>query len=154
MSRTLSTVVLVAGAAALLGAMTASGLRAVPRMDSESARLTKTYYKCPSGYRFAISGSDAVHCSRAAYTTVSNRTLATCPNVGGVGTFARTDHVRTKDMCTGTNPLTGEIAVERGCWPTDVAAGYRKRIVSGTDRCEKSTYHPEQIRAPSVAVQR
>jgi hypothetical protein len=153
MSRSFSVIALAVVVAALLGAMSAVTIAAVPGSPHGNASLTKTYFRCQSGYTFATSG-DAVHCIKPASTEVLRRPLMTCPNVGGVGTFASTDHVRTKDMCTGRNPLTGEIAVERACWPADVAAGYTKRIVSGVDRCEKTVRHPESIRAPSVAVQR
>jgi hypothetical protein len=154
MNRSFTAAALASAGIALLAGVTASTSRAETGANPVAPVLAETYYRCPSGYTFRTNGSDSAHCKRAAYTTTATKPLADCPNVGGIGTFARTDYSGTRDMCVGTNPITGQVAVERGCWPTDVTAGYTKRIVSGTDRCEKTTSHPADIRPPSVAVTR
>ena len=124
--------------AALAGAATTSA--------SPSRRVaTETFFRCESGWSFEVHNNTAAHCERGG--TLVTAPLNPCANVGGVGLFASTDRVGTKDMCTGTNPVTGEISVERGC-----PLGYTKRIVTGVDRCEQTL--PKEFRAPSVAVDR
>ena len=99
-----------------------------------------------AGYAFATSG-DAAHCKKPAYT--DQRSLAACPL--GFPTF-RADRLDSKDMCAGTNPVTGEVLIEPGCKAEDLTAGYTKRIVRGNDFCGKLI--PQQIQAPSRAAAR
>lgn len=113
---------------------------ASPTTDSQAER----YFSCPAGYTFRVA-NDAAHCKKAG--RYSYDSLMPCPNNLGVGLFAKADAIDNKDMCTGTNPLTGEVAVERGC-----RLGFTKRIVRGTDQCRK--YIPGAIVAPSVEVTR
>lgn len=102
------------------------------------------YFTCPAGYTFRTA-SDAAHCKRPGRYEL--KPLLPCKNEMGIGLFPRTDHVGNKDMCAGTNPITGEIAVERGC-----QLGFSKRIVNGRDQCRK--WHAGDIVAPSVQVNR
>ncbi len=125
-------------AAALTGAMTAPEAAA-----RNSSFASEAFWRCPSGYLFE-SSSNAVHCKKAAYT--DHRSLAPCMT----GLYAATDHIGTKDMCSATNAITGELGVERACKPEDAAAGYSKRIVSGVDFCGKAI--PQTVIAPSVMV--
>ena len=101
------------------------------------------YFGCLPGYVFEVEGS-AARCRRPERTITT--ALVPCPNIGGVGLFIRTDFTGNKDMCTGTNPVTGEVAVERAC-----PAGYTKRIVSGNDRCEQRV--PEEVQPPTAVRQ-
>lgn len=128
-------------AAAIVGFAPGAVPAAAPKAGAMEA---ERYFKCPSGYRFRAA-SDAAHCKKDGYYQLVP--LMPCKNEMGVGLFARTDHVGNKDMCAGTNPITGEIAVERGC-----PLGFTKRVVAGTDQCRK--YHPGRIVAPSVQVNR
>jgi hypothetical protein len=136
---TLAVVATVAGGAA--AGTTNSSLHA------SAAATAEVYYACPDGYAFAMSGSDAAHCKKPAYT--EQRSLAACPI--GFPTF-RADQVDKKDMCAGTNPVTGEVLVEPGCKVEDLTAGFTKRIVTGRDYCGKLIL--QQIQAPSRAVSR
>lgn len=104
---------------------------------------TETFWGCPAGFTFETSGN-AAHCKRPA--TIDRKLLGGCP----VGLFALTDRIGTKDMCGATNPVSGEISIERACKATDVALGYTKRIVTGTDYCGKAL--PPQVEAPSRAI--
>jgi hypothetical protein len=129
-------------------ALIAAPLALVPGAASASSAVTELqaerYFTCPSGYVFRAA-SDAAHCKK--HPRYGYRGLVPCPNNFGVGLFAKTDAIGRKDMCTGTNPVTGEVAVERGC-----PAGYEKNIVRGEDTCRQ--YHPGDIVAPNVEVSR
>ena len=141
-STTLSIVALAAVAgfgAAAASATTGSGANA-------ASTMAEVYYACPSGYAFSTSG-DAAHCKKPAYTDM--KALAACPV--GFPTF-REDRLENKDMCAGTNPLTGEVLVEPGCNVGDLTAGYTKRIVNNRDYCGKLM--PQQIQPPNRAVSR
>lgn len=121
-----------------------AGLAAAPAAGARVSTLaTEVFYKCESGYAFETSGN-AAHCKKPAYT--DRRTLADCI----VGLYPSADRIGSKDMCAATNPVSGEISVERACRPTDLAAGYTKRIVAGVDYCGKLM--PQQIEAPSRPV--
>jgi hypothetical protein len=97
-------------------ALIAAPLALVPGAASASSAVTELqaerYFTCPSGYVFRAA-SDAAHCKK--HPRYGYRGLVPCPNNFGVGLFAKTDAIGRKDMCTGTNPVTGEVAVERGC---------------------------------------
>lgn len=136
---TLAVVTTIAGGAA--AGTTRSSLHA------SAAAAAEVYYTCPDGYAFATSGSDAAHCKKPAYT--DQRVLGACPI--GFPTF-RADRLEKKDMCAGTNPVTGEVLVEPACKIEDLSAGYTKRIVSGRDYCGKLM--PQQIQPPNKAVSR
>lgn len=112
--------------------------------SGQPATGSEVFYKCPSGYAFEVNGS-AAHCKKPAYT--DRRELSGC--LVGFPTF-RQDRVGSKDMCSGTNPVTGEVLMEAACKVEDVSAGYTKRIVGGRDFCGKLI--PQQIQAPNVAV--
>jgi hypothetical protein len=112
--------------------------------SAASTMEAEVFFKCPSGYAFEVSGS-AAHCKKPAYT--DRRELGGC--LVAFPTF-RQDRVGSKDMCSGTNPLTGEVLMEAGCKVEDTSAGYTKRIVAGRDFCGKLM--PQQIQAPNVAV--
>ena len=139
-----STILSALAVVAVITAGTAS--TSVRSLHANATVTAEVYYTCPDGYAFAVSG-DAAHCKKPAYT--DQRSLATCPI--GFPTF-RTDRLDKKDMCSGTNPLTGEVLVEPGCKVEDISGGYTKRIVSGKDYCGKLI--PQQIQAPSRAVSR
>ena len=131
-------VCLVAFAAALtVGAVSISDASA------SSVAYTELFYRCPAGYVFETSGS-AVHCKKPAYT--STKPLANCT----IGLYAAIDRIGNKDMCAATNPISGEVGIERGCISTDLIAGYTKKIVDGQDYCAKAV--PVDIKPPSVAV--
>lgn len=131
-------------AAALIAVPLALAPGAASAASPTAELQAERYFKCPTGYSFRAA-TDAAHCKkRASYDYTS---LLPCPNNFGVGLFAKTDAIDNKDMCTGTNPVTGEVAVERGC-----QAGFTKRIIRGTDQCRK--YIPGDIVAPSIEVSR
>ncbi len=106
--------------------------------------VAERYYACPSGYRFS-SANDAAHCRKP--ERIERTSLNPCPNTGSVGLFPMVDYNGTRDMCAAQNPLAGAVAVERSC-----PVGFNKRIVRGTDQCEK--HHAAEIVAPSVPVSR
>ena len=141
--KTLSVVAL----AAVAGFSAAAASATTRTTGSAAAAMAEVYFACPAGYAFAMSGSDAAHCKKPAYTDM--RVLGTCAI--GFPTF-RIDRLETKDMCAGTNPVTGEVLVEPGCKVEDLTAGYTKRVVAGRDYCGKLM--PQQIQAPSRAVSR
>ena len=135
---TFAVVVAVAG-----GAVSRSS---IAPLHANATATAEVFYSCMAGYAFATSG-DAAHCKKPAYT--DQRSLAACPL--GFPTF-RADRLDSKDMCAGTNPVTGEVLIEPGCKAEDLTAGYTKRIVRGNDFCGKLI--PQQIQAPSRAVSR
>jgi len=111
---------------------------------NDASPEAERYFTCPSGYSFRAT-ADAAHCKKPdSYQTTP---LVACTQYLGVGLFARRDHAGYKDMCAGTNPITGEVAVERSC-----ILGYSKRIVRGEDQCRKLI--EGTIVAPTVAVSR
>lgn len=121
-----------------------SGRASAAAADAESAVQAERYFSCPSGYAFRAA-RDAAHCKKAGRYDYDQ--LMPCPNNLGVGLFAKVDAIGNKDMCSGTNPITGEVAVERGC-----RMGYTKRIVARTDQCRR--WVSGDIVAPSVEVSR
>lgn len=131
-------------AAALFAVPLALAPGAASAAATTSGVQAERYFTCPTGYTFAAA-NDAAHCKKRGRYTY--RPLLTCPNEFGVGLFPKTDAIGDKDMCTGTNPVSGEVAVERRC-----QLGYTKRIIRGTDSCR--VYHAGEIVAPSVAVTR
>ena len=136
MRRFAVTVVVVATLVALRGL---SATEAPARATAAS----EPFWKCPAGFAFDVNGS-AAHCKKPAY--IERKLLAGCT----IGLYPAADKLGEKDMCAGTNPVSGEIAVERGCKATDVALGFTKRIVAGTDYCGKAI--APEIVAPSVMV--
>lgn len=129
--------------AAVLAAAVAVAAVRIPDASARSAASTELYYRCPAGYAFETSGS-AVRCRKPAYSI--NKPLANCT----IGLYAATDRIGDKDMCAATNPVSGEIGVERGCAPADLLAGYTKKIVDGPDYCAKPMR--ADIKPPSVAI--
>jgi hypothetical protein len=111
--------------------------------DAAPPAASEVYWRCEQGFAFETSGS-SVHCKKPAYT--DRRALAGCK----IGLYPMVDRIGNKDMCSGTNIVTGEISIERACLASDVLLGYTKRIVDGTDYCGKSI--PAEFRAPSVMV--
>jgi len=105
--------------------------------------FAESYWRCPSGFAFETNGS-AVHCKKPSYTVT--KALAPCT----IGLYAAMDRVGNKDMCAATNPISGEIGIERACAITDVAAGYSKRIVDGLDYCARTL--PAEIQAPNMEI--
>lgn len=126
--------------AVLLAAGAATSTSAAPDLTGVAA---DRFYRCPSGFAFE-SRQGAARCHKPAGQIT--RTLADCI----VGLYPVTDRVGNKDMCAGTNPVTGEVSVERGCKADDLANGFTKRIVAGKDFCAKAT--PEEVQPPTVAV--
>lgn len=131
-------------ALSLLAAALVAGILAVAPASASATAEAERYFSCPQGYSFRAT-SDAAHCKKP--DRFETRGLMPCANQLGVGLFARRDHTGNKDMCAGTNPITGEVAVERSC-----PIGFSKRIVRGTDQCRKRI--EGEIVAPSVAVTR
>jgi hypothetical protein len=126
-------------AAALVAVLFAIAPGAASAASPSAGPQAERYFSCPSGYAFRTS-SDAAHCKKSARYQYDS--LMPC-----VSLFVKTDAIGDKDMCTATNPLTGQVAVERGC-----RIGFSKRIIRGTDQCRK--YIPGDIVAPSVEVTR
>ena len=120
----------------------AAGTMSAPAADARKS-AGEAFWRCATGFAFEVSGS-AVHCKKPTY--VLRKPLGKCP----IGLYAYTDRIGDKDTCSATNAITGELGVEHGCATTDIALGYTKRIVHGTDYCEKSM--PAEIVAPSVAI--
>jgi hypothetical protein len=114
-----------------------------PHTSARNTSDGETYFRCPSSYVFETSGS-AAHCKKPEWT--ETKALAGCV----IGLYPSVDRVGTKDMCAGTNPLTGEVSVEQQCNPADVTNGFSKRIVAGKDFCAKT--HPAEYIAPNVAI--
>jgi hypothetical protein len=133
--------------AAAIGAAAAAAASATTNRNASGSALAEVFYACPSGYAFAQNGGDAAHCKKPAYT--DQRVLGACPV--GFPTY-RVDRLDSKDMCSGTNPVTGEVLVEPGCKVEDLTAGYTKRIVASRDYCGKLM--PQQIQPPNRAVSR
>ena len=102
----------------------------------------EAFWRCPSGYAFETSGS-AVHCKKPAWT--ETRAFMPC----GVPTpDLKVDLMSQTDMCAGSLGTT--ISAEPMCYPTDVAAGFTKRRVTGKDFCGKS--HPAEVIAPNLMI--
>ena len=118
---------------------TAALTPAAPTMTTSASLFADTYFACPSGYHFEVD-SNAARCVKPAgeVRTALTACLALVP---------RTDHVGNTDMCVGSSPITGEVAVERSC-----PLGFNKRIVPGIDVCEQPT--PGDIAPPSIRVSR
>ena len=114
-----------------------------PHSTARRASDGETYFRCPSGYAFETSGA-SVHCKKPSWT--ETKPLAGCI----VGLYASVDRIGTKDMCSGTNALTGEVSMEQQCNAADVANGFSKHIVAGKDFCGKT--HPAEYIAPNVAI--
>jgi hypothetical protein len=115
---------------------------AAPGSNPPREERLATYWGCTSGYQLQVAGT-RVRCYRPAGTIEG--AFLPCPNIGGVGFFPSTDHNGVTDMCAGTNPVTGQVAVERKC-----PVGYGKSVTRGPDRCTKST--PSDSRPPSLPV--
>ena len=141
-----STLLSILTVAAIAGFATAAA-SAVTGHSIGTVSTAEVYFACPAEYAFATSGSDAAHCKKPAHTDM--RVLGACPV--GFPTY-RVDRLENKDMCAGTNPVTGEVLVEPGCKVEDLTQGYTKRVVAGRDYCGKLI--PQQIQAPNRAVSR
>lgn len=122
-----------------------AGVVAAPSAAARVSLFSDLYYKCQSGFVFETAGSSA-RCRKPSHT--DRRALADCPPPPLM--YPAADRIGTKDMCAVTNPLTGEIGVERSCKVEDRNTGYTKRVVTGLDFCGKVM--PEQIQAPDRAV--
>jgi hypothetical protein len=142
MYRTLLTLVVSAGAAMVFAA---AGTPTTVASAATAAPLVKTaesYWKCPSGYTFQVSGS-AVHCKKPSWT--ETKPFMAC---GFPTATLKLDLVGQTDMCAGSVGTT--VTVEPQCYPTDVMNGYTKRRVSGRDFCGKS--HAAEVIAPNQLV--
>lgn len=106
-------------------------------------RASNVYFACGPGLTFEISRDDAARCRRPA--GVRTTELAPCPAAGAVALVPAIDQDGITDMCTATSGPA--VAVARAC-----PAGYTKRVLAGTDRCEEPV--PEEIQAPSIPVVR
>jgi hypothetical protein len=131
---------LLAGSACVIAAGIFDAHAATPGVPVAAA---ETYWRCEPGFSFETSGS-SVHCKKPAW--VDRRGLVECK----LGLYPAVDRIGDKDMCSGTNVVTGEISVERACSPADVLLGFTKKIVDGADYCAKTV--AAQFRAPSVMV--
>ena len=125
--------------AVVAGAVFAPGASARTSLDSE------VYYTCPAGYAFETSGA-AARCKKPQWT--ETKAFVGC----ALGMTLRYDVVGNTDMCSATNPVTGVVSVEPGCYPSDLVGGFTKRHVTGKDFCGKN--HPQEIMPPSRAVVR
>ena len=119
-----------------------AGIIAAPAAAARVNAATEIFYGCQSDFSFEATGSSA-HCKKPAYT--DHRKLADCTLL-----FPATDRIGNKDMCAATNPLSGEIGVERACKLEDRNDGYTKRTVPGLDYCGKLI--PQQIQPPDRAI--
>jgi hypothetical protein len=113
-----------------------------PHASARTTSASEPFWRCSSGYTFETSGS-AVHCKKPLWT--ETKAYMNC----AIGLTLKYDQVGNTDMCTGVTPL-GAVSIEPACNPTDVLAGYTKRIVDGKDFCGKT--HPAEIVAPSVVI--
>lgn len=110
--------------------------------SAASAAMSEPFWKCPSGYTFEASGS-AVHCKKPAWT----ETKPFMPCVLATPTL-KIDLLNQRDMCAGNVGVT--VTAEPVCYPTDMANGFTKRVVSGKDFCGKG--HPAEIIAPNQMI--
>ncbi len=138
MSRIFNTLSFIAAATLLVVGITKSPSVA----SAASSVMTEPYWRCPSGYTFEVSGS-AVHCKKPAYT--ATKPFMAC--VLATPTL-KVDLLGNTDMCAGSVGVT--VTAEPLCYPTDIADGYTKRIVSGKDFCGKN--HPAEIISPNQMI--
>jgi hypothetical protein len=110
--------------------------------SAASSMMSEAFWKCPSGYTFEVSGS-AVHCKKPAWT----ETKAFMPCVLATPTL-KVDLLGNTDMCAGSVGVT--VTAEPVCYPTDIANGFTKRLVSGKDFCGKT--HPAEVIAPNQMI--
>ena len=138
MSRMSIALALIAGTTVMLAASNGA------KLASAASTLTmgEAFWRCPSGYAFETSGS-AVHCKKPAWT--ETKPFMAC--VLATPTL-KIDLVGETDMCAGNVGVT--VSAEPSCYPTDVAAGFTKRRVSGKDFCGKS--HPAEVIAPNQMI--
>ena len=124
----------------------ASKLSATPFASPSAGAAVESYWTCPDKYAFEVASGNAVHCKKPAWTE-------TRKYVGCTGLFPTTkiDLVGATDMCAGSG-LAGVATSEPICSLADVADGFRKRYVSGTDFCAKD--HPAEVIAPNTRVTR
>jgi len=123
----------------------AAAAKPTTHVQPVSNAAAESFWACPSGYAFAVN-QNAAHCKKPAYTATKRYVACT-----GVTPTTRIDLVGTTDMCAGTG-VVGTITAEPICDPVDVANGYTKRRVSGTDFCGKDI--PASIMAPNQLVSR
>ena len=134
----------ISNALSLLAAATilVVGIAKGPAVASAKSSSGDPYWRCPSGFVFEVSGS-AVHCKKTAWT----ETKPFMPCVLATPTL-KLDLIGNTDMCAGSVGVT--VSAEPSCYPTDIAAGYTKRIVSGKDFCGKN--HPAEVIAPNQLI--
>ena len=142
MYRTLLTLVVSAGAAIVLATAATPTTTASAATAAPLAKAAESYWKCPSGYQFEMSGN-AVRCKKPSWTETKPFMACGFPTA----TF-KLDLVGQTDMCAGSVGTT--VTVEPQCYPTDVVNGFTKRRVSGKDFCGKS--HPSEVIAPNQLV--
>ena len=142
MYRTLLTLVASAGAAMVLASAVTPTTTASAATAAPLAEAAESYWRCPSGYAFEVSGS-AVRCKKPAWT--ETKPFMAC---GFPTATLKLDLVGQTDMCAGSVGTT--VTVEPQCYPTDVMNGFTKRRVSGKDFCGKS--HAAEVIAPNQLV--
>ena len=137
MSRKLISMATLAVVAAL-----STGVSGPADATASPTATAEVYWRCAAGFAFETSGS-AVHCKKPSWT--ETKPFMAC--VLATPTL-KIDLVGMTDMCAGSVGVT--VSAEPSCYPTDMAAGFTKRHVSGKDFCGKN--HPVEIVAPSQQV--
>ena len=127
-------------------AILAIGVSGPSNATASTTAAVESWWRCPSGYAFETSGS-AVHCKKPAWT----ETKPVVPCLVPTPDF-KLDYSGNTDVCAGSASMGVSVTVTAplNCYPTDVAAGFTKRIVSGRDFCGKN--HPTEIIAPNRQV--
>jgi len=107
-----------------------------------STKAAESYWRCPAGYTFEVSGS-AVRCKKPSWTETKPFMACGFPTAN-----LKLDLVGQTDMCAGDIGAT--VTIEPQCYPADVVNGFTKRRVSGKDFCGKP--HPAEVIAPNQHV--
>ena len=142
MYRKLLSLVVCAGTAIVFAAATNPTTIASAAPAAPTTKAAESFWRCPSGYTFEVSGS-AVHCKKPSWT--ETKAFMAC---GFPTAVLKLDLVGSTDMCSGDVGTT--VTVEPQCYPTDVINGFTKRRVSGKDFCGKS--HPAEVIAPNTMI--
>jgi hypothetical protein len=142
MYRKLLSLVVCAGTAIVFAAAAHPTTTASAAPAAPATKAAESFWKCPSGYTFEVSGS-AVHCKKPSWT--ETKPFMAC---GFPTATLKLDLVGNTDMCAGDVGTT--VTVEPQCYPTDVFNGFSKRRVSGKDFCGKS--HPAEVIAPNTMI--
>ena len=137
MFRMSMTLALITGAAILSGGSVATERLALPPNTAP-----EVYWRCPTGFTFETSNS-AVRCRKPAWT----ETKPTMPCLAPTGNL-KVDLLNQTDMCSGGIGIA--VTAEPLCYPTDIAAGFTKRRVSGKDFCGKT--HAQEVIAPNQMI--